>query len=142
MTALALPWTAVADPRVALPSRDIGTFFADNFERRTGQKLQIVTGDPTLATLISVGAASRPLVLSEREGNLPALATREDLSDKGGIVVWRTSDSTGTPPADVRAAFPDLVPEVPRVFERRVEGRLPQLRIGWAMIRPKAQTQP
>jgi hypothetical protein len=80
-------------------------------------------------------------VLGKRAGTLPALVSREELSDKGGIVVWRTTDSAGTPPSDLRTAFPDLVPEVPRVFERRVEGRLPQLRIGWAMIRPKAQTQ-
>jgi hypothetical protein len=31
--------------------------------------------------------------------------------------------------------FPDLVPEVPRAFERPVQGMLPLLRIGWAMIR-------
>jgi hypothetical protein len=35
--------------------------------------------------------------------------------------------------------FSGLVPEVPRVFERRVQGRLPLLRIGWAVIRPRAE---
>jgi len=34
--------------------------------------------------------------------------------------------------------FPGLVPEVPRVFERLVNGRQPLLRIGWAIVRPKA----
>ena len=35
-----------------------------------------------------------------------------------------------------RARFPDMVPEVPRSFDRSVQGRLPLLRIGWAVIRP------
>jgi len=29
------------------------------------------------------------------------------------------------------------VAEVPRAFERRMQGRLPLLRIGWAVIRPQ-----
>jgi len=141
MTAMLLPWTAVADPRVALPAKEMGRFFAENFERRTGQKLEIVTGDPELACLIAVGSPSRPFVFSGGAGQ-PQLLTQDAVFDKGAIVVWRATDSAGTPPIDIRTRFPDLVPEVPRVFERRVEGRLPQLRLGWAMIRPKAQTLP
>lgn len=142
MTAMLLPWTAVSDPAIALPARDMGRFFTENFERRTGQKLAFVAGDPSLAPLIAVGSPSRPAVVSSSETAQPQLATQDELFDKGAIVVWRATDSTGTPPIDIRTRFPELVPEVPRVFERRVEGRLPQLRLGWAMIRPKAQTLP
>jgi hypothetical protein len=53
-------------------------------------------------------------------------------------VVWPTTDTAGTPPADIKQDFPDIVPEVPRAFERGVQGRLPLLRIGWALIRPQA----
>jgi hypothetical protein len=45
--------------------------------------------------------------------------------------------STGTPPAALKARFPDMVAEVPRSFDRSVQGRLALLRIGWAVIRPK-----
>jgi hypothetical protein len=141
-TAMLLPWAAVADPRIALPAREMGRFFGENFERRTGQKFAFVTGDPTLTPLIAVGATSRPFVFGEDKPGQPQLSTQDELFDKGAIVVWRATDSTGTPPIDIRTRFPELVPEVPRVFERRVEGRLPQLRLGWAMIRPKAQTLP
>jgi hypothetical protein len=142
MTAMLLPWTAVADPRVALPAKDMGRFFTDSFERRTGQKLEFVTGDASLASLIAVGSASRPFVFGNVDAGQPQLSTQDELFNKGAIVVWRATDSAGTPPIEIRTRFPDLVPEVPRVFERRVEGRLPQLRLGWAMIRPKAQTLP
>jgi 4-amino-4-deoxy-L-arabinose transferase-like glycosyltransferase len=141
MTAMLLPWTAVADPRVAMPSKEMGRFFTENFERRTGQKLQFVTGEPALASLIAACSPSRPFVFGD-DPSLLNLQTQDDLFDKGAIVVWRATDSAGTPPIDIRTRFPDLVPEVPRVFERRVEGRLPQLRLGWAMIRPKAQMLP
>ncbi|MDT3684412.1 MAG: glycosyltransferase family 39 protein [Pseudorhodoplanes sp.] len=142
MTAMLLPWAAVADPRVAMPSKEMGRFFTENFERRTGQKLAFVTGDPALAALIAVGSPSRPFVFDAGDAGHLRLMTQDQLFDKGAIVIWRATDSAGTPPNDIRARFPGLVPEVPRVFERRIEGRLPQLRLGWAMIRPKAQTLP
>jgi hypothetical protein len=65
--------------------------------------------------------------------------TAEAVRSKGAIVVWPTADTAGTPPAEIKERFPDLVPEVPRAFERGVQGRLPLLRIGWAVIRPQAQ---
>jgi 4-amino-4-deoxy-L-arabinose transferase-like glycosyltransferase len=142
IAAMLVPWTALADPRVTLPAKEMGRFFTENFERRTGEKLEFVTGDPSLAALIAVGSPSRPLVFNNRDADQLRLLTQEQLFEKGAIVVWRATDSAGTPPIDIRTRFPDLVPEVPRIFERRVEGRLPQLRIGWALIRPKAQTLP
>jgi len=48
-------------------------------------------------------------------------------------------DTAGTPPLDVKARFPDLIPELPRAFERRVQGQLPLLRLGWGVIRPRSQ---
>ena len=53
-------------------------------------------------------------------------------------MVWRASDTVGTPPPDIARRFPGLVPEVPRAFEWLVTGRQPLLRIGWAIVRPKA----
>ena len=52
-------------------------------------------------------------------------------------MVWRASDTSGTPPAELAQRFPGLVPEVPRAFEWLVTGRQPLLRIGWAIVRPK-----
>ena len=52
-------------------------------------------------------------------------------------MLWPTNDTAGTPPPDIKARFADLVPEVPHTFERPVQGRLPLLRIGWAVIRPR-----
>jgi hypothetical protein len=37
----------------------------------------------------------------------------------------------------LKERFPAMVAEVPRSFDRSVQGRLPLLRIGWAMIRPR-----
>src|SRR5262249_4718816 len=64
------------------------------------------------------------------------------IKSKGAIVVWPTSDTAGTPPAEIKERFPDLVPEVPRAFERSVQGQLPLMRIGWAVIRPQGQAAP
>jgi hypothetical protein len=52
-------------------------------------------------------------------------------------VLWTATDAAGTPPAHLKARFPEMVAEVPRAFTRPVQGRLPLLRIGWAVIRPQ-----
>jgi hypothetical protein len=61
-----------------------------------------------------------------------------DARTQGAVIVWPATDTAGTPPAAIKASFPELVPEVPRAFERSVQGRLALLRIGWAVIRPQA----
>jgi hypothetical protein len=55
--------------------------------------------------------------------------------------VWPTADTAGTPPDSITARFPGIVPEVPRTFDRKIAGRLPPLRIGWAVIRPAADNR-
>jgi hypothetical protein len=52
------------------------------------------------------------------------------------VIVWPTLDTNPAPPPDIKAHFPDLIPEVPRTFARPVRGRLPPLLIGWGVIRP------
>jgi len=42
-------------------------------------------------------------------------------------------------PTSIVQHFPDLVAEVPHAFERPVQGRLPLIRIGWAMRRPGSE---
>ena len=131
-----LPWAAATDLKVALPARAMGHFFAESFERRTGRPLAIVTGDPRTAALIAVAAPSRPSVMFDAAPERSPWVTADDIRTKGAIVVWLAADTTPTPPPDIKAYFPDLVPEVPRAFDRPVQGRMAPLRIGWAVIRP------
>jgi hypothetical protein len=138
---LTFPWFGI-DLAVNQPAGPMARFFADSFARRVGKDLPIVTGDPRTAALIALGAASRPsLFLATTPAHSPWVSMR-DIRAKGAIVVWPTTDTAGTPPAAIQEDFPDLVPEVPRAFERTVQGRLPLLRIGWALIRPQAPDAP
>jgi len=136
-----LPWIASVDPQVALPANREGRFFAATFQRRTGKPLQYVTGDPRVAPLVALGAASRPHVYFAWAPTLSPWATSADLRAHGGVIVWVAADARGAPPAGLKAQFPDMVPEVPRAFARTVQGFLPLIRLGWAVIRPPA-TQP
>jgi hypothetical protein len=133
---LLVPWTAGADLRVEQPAKAMGRFFAENFERRTGRPLAVVTGDVDTATLIALAAPSRPSVYFDADPARSPWVTPSDIRNKGAVVVWRTADTTATPPPEIKARFPDLIPEVPRTFSRPVQGRLPALRIGWGVIRP------
>src|SRR5712672_2834940 len=136
LTTLLLPWTSSAEVATSLPATAIAHFFGDSFERRTNRPLRAVTGDAQLATLITLDAARPHLLLDTAPERTPWL-TLAKFNETCGVVVWRASDTVGTPPADIAQRFPGLVPEVPRAFEWPVTGRQPLLRIGWAIVRPK-----
>ncbi|MES2750451.1 MAG: glycosyltransferase family 39 protein [Pseudomonadota bacterium] len=131
------PWIGSAEVKTSLPASEIGTFFGENFERRTGRPLASVAGDPQLATLIGFAASARPHVLFDASPQQTPWLTPALFNETGGVVVWRAADTAGTPPDDILKRFPGLVPEVPRAFERLVRGRQSLLRIGWAIVRPQ-----
>jgi hypothetical protein len=135
-TTLFMPWTGGAEVPTSLPATAIARFFGDSFERRTNQRLRAVAGDPQLASLVSLDRGRPHLLLDATPERTPWLNAQK-FAETGGVVVWRASDTAGTPPADIRQRFPGLVPEVPRAFEWYVNGRQPLLRIGWAIVRPK-----
>jgi hypothetical protein len=136
VTTIFLPWTGGGEVATSLPARAIANFFGDSFERRTNHPLRAVAGDPQLAALISLDAARPHLLLDAAPERTPWLNLAK-FSETGGVVVWRATDTIGTPPADIAQRFPGLVPEVPRAFEWFVTGRQPLLRVGWAIVRPK-----
>jgi hypothetical protein len=136
-----LPWLNI-DLRVTQPAQAMARFFSESFERRTGAPLQIVTGEPRTAALVALGAPSRPSLYLSATPERSPWVTPDTIRAKGAIVVWPTTDTAGTPPAAIKESFPDLVPEVPRAFERSVQGRLPLIRIGWGLIRPQGQPVP
>ncbi|MGE3149479.1 MAG: glycosyltransferase family 39 protein [Pseudorhodoplanes sp.] len=134
-----LPWTIGVDLKIGQPADEIGRFFTDSFERRTGKPFTIVGGDPYLASLVALASSRRPSVYRETGVRRTAWVGRDVLTSQGAVLVWPANDMQGTPPPEIREKFPDLVPEIPRAFERRVQGRLPLLRIGWGVVRPQEQ---
>jgi 4-amino-4-deoxy-L-arabinose transferase-like glycosyltransferase len=133
-----LPWTVGADLNTAQPADEMGRYFADTFQRRTGRPLAIVAGDPRAAALVALGAPSRPSVYIDAAPDRSPWVTSDEIRRKGAVLVWPTTATAGAPPAEIRARFPDLTPELPRAFGRRpVQGRLPLVRLGWAVIRPQ-----
>jgi len=131
-----LPWTTGTDLKVAQPANAMGLFFADSFARRTGRPLAIVGGDVRIAELVALGAPNRPSVYFDADpGGAPSISPAT-VRDKGAVIVWPAADTNPAPPAEIKAHFPDLIPEVPHTFARPVRGRLPPLLIGWGVIRP------
>jgi hypothetical protein len=135
-TTIFLPWSVSGEVATSMPATTIARFFGDSFERRTNQRLRAVAGDAELATLIALDNGRPHLLLDATPSRTPWLNLTK-FGESGGVVVWRASDTSGTPPADIAQRFPGLVPEVPRAFEWFVAGRQPLLRVGWAIVRPK-----
>jgi hypothetical protein len=91
----------------------------------------------SIAALISLTAPSRPSLYLESAPEYLPKVTRRDIEERGAIVVWPTADVGGKPPAEILRQFPNLVAEVPQAFTRRFQGRMPLMRLGWSMIRPR-----
>jgi hypothetical protein len=132
-----LPWTAAVDLEVSKPANAMGQFFTETFRRRTGKPLAIVIGDVRTAGLVALASPDRPSLYVDAAPALAPWLSDEAVREKGAILTWTATDAAGTPPAALKARFPDMVAEVPRSFDRSVQGRLPLLRIGWAVIRPR-----
>jgi hypothetical protein len=132
-----LPWTVAVDLEVSKPANAMGQFFTETFRRRTGKPLAIVVGDARTAGLVALASPDRPSLYVEGSPALAPWLTDEAVREKGAILAWTATDTAGTPPAALKARFPDMVAEVPRSFDRSVQGRLPLLRIGWSVIRPR-----
>ncbi|MPZ37303.1 MAG: hypothetical protein GEU95_04440 [Rhizobiales bacterium] len=137
----AAPWLGV-DLNVNKPAPQIAQFFSESFQRRTGAPLAVVAGAPRTAALISLGSPSRPSLFLDATPERTPWVTFDDVRRKGAVIVWPTTDPTGAPPPEIKQRFPDIAPDVTRVFERLVAGRLPVLRYGWALIRPQAEEKP
>jgi hypothetical protein len=135
-TIIVVPWTLAVELKSAQPAGQMGEFFGRTFQNRTGKPLAIVTGDARLATLVAFAAPSRPSYYDLAAPVRTPWVTPDDIRKRGLIVVWPVADTQGLPPADIKARFPDLVPEIPRSFGHTNQGMLPLARIGWGMIRP------
>jgi hypothetical protein len=132
-----MPWIAGKDLAIAQPGNAEGRFFADSYQRRTGQPLKYVTGDARIAPLVALASPSRPHVYFDWAPQRSPWANVTTMREQGGLLVWPTPENTTQPPATLRAQFSDLVAEVPRSFARAVQGFLPLIRIGWAVVRPE-----
>ena len=135
MSLVVLPWIVARDRQVLRPADEIGRFFTETFERRIGKPLTIVAGDSEIAALVALDPDTRPSLLMDAPVRSRWVSVA-DAKANGAVIVWPATDTPGTPPASIKEAFPDLVVEVPRGFERK--GRLPPLRIGWGIVRPQA----
>ena len=126
---------------MAQPAKAEGRFFADNFQRRTGKPLDYVAGDERLAPLVALAAPSRPHVYFDWAPQRSPWATAADVRKAGGVLVWPATAASTAPPARLKTQFPAMVPEVPRSFARAVQGLLPLIRLGWAVLRPQGDEQ-
>ncbi|WP_420131598.1 glycosyltransferase family 39 protein [Rhodopseudomonas sp.] len=136
--AIVQPWLSPTSLQTSLPAKDIARYFGESFERRTGRPLPAVAGDPELAELIAMGPSRPHLFLDATPARTPWV-TADTFREHGGVVVWRAADTAGKPPAEILARFPEIVPELPRPFDRLINGRQPLLRIGWAIVRPRGR---
>src|SRR5437868_10630254 len=107
------------------PANALGQTFTETFHRRTGKPLGIVVGDAHIGGLVALASPDRPSLFIDASRERAPWIRESDIAEKGAVVVWPLTDPSGRPPASISARFPDLVAEVPRAFERALQGNLP-----------------
>jgi hypothetical protein len=120
---------------VSEPAKAIGRYFSDESHRRTGQPLAIAAGEPRLAALVALKSRPRASLYLDATPARSPWITPDDIGRKGAVVVWSAPDTTGPPPPELSERFPELVPDIPRAFDRFTLGGGPRLRIGWGIQR-------
>ena len=100
------PWIVAADLQIGRPADEMGQFFGDSFARRTGRPLAVVAGDPTLASLVALGAPSRPSLYLESAPDDRPRVTRQDIAEKGAVIVWPATDTRAGRRPRSRGSFP------------------------------------
>jgi 4-amino-4-deoxy-L-arabinose transferase-like glycosyltransferase len=120
---------------VSEPAKAMGRYFSDEFHRRTGQPLAIAAGEQRLAALVALKSRPRASLYLDATPERSPWVTGDDIRRKGAVVVWSAGDTTGTPPTEIAERFPELVPDIPRAFDRFTLGGGPRLRIGWGIQR-------
>ncbi len=130
-----VPWIVGRDLRIAQPAKAEAQFLAENYQRRTGKPLAYVTGDERLAPLIALMMPGRPRVFFAWAPKRSPWISVDDVAAQGSVLVW-PAEVSGQPPATLKTQFPDMVAELPRAFDRAVQGRLPPVRLGWSVLRP------
>jgi hypothetical protein len=138
---LVLPWLGISGVEVARPAAAMGRFFAESFARSTGTQLTIIAGEPRSAALAALGAPTRPSLYFDATPERSPWVSEAEFRRRGAVLVWPSASPNVQVPADIRARFPALLAQVPRGFERTVQGRLPPLLIGWGLLRPEERGQ-
>jgi hypothetical protein len=136
----ALPWLFAFPSAHQIDARTLGAAGHDLFARRTGKPLAYVIGEGEAARALALAANDRPHFLSfERLESLGA-ADRAAIESAGALIVW--SRRPGEVPDQASVIAADLTPETPLDVPWRIAGRLPQQRLGLAVLRPRAVPEP
>jgi hypothetical protein len=138
---LVLPWLGISGVDVARPTAPMGRFFAESFARSTSAPLTIIAGEPRTAALVALGAPTRPSLYFDAAPERSPWVSEAELRRRGAVLVWPSPSPNVQVPPDIGARFPSLLAQVPRGFERAVEGRLPPVLIGWGLLRPDDRGQ-
>lgn len=138
LTALALPYTRSQGADTNWPSADIARWFTEVYRIRTDQQLAIVAGDGWTGGTLVLASRDQPRLYLDADPARAPWITDDAVARAGVLAVWRVDGGNANPPPSLRARFPGMTVETPRSFEWAIAGRLPPIRIGWAVIPPRA----
>ena len=137
LMALAAPYGRGPGADTNWPSSEIARWFTEVYRIRTGQPLALVAGDVWTGGTLALASHDRPQLYPDGNSARTPWITEETVARAGVLVVWRIEGANPHPPVSLRTRFPGMTIEAPRSFEWAIAGRLPPIRIGWAVIPPR-----
>ncbi|MCS0501008.1 glycosyltransferase family 39 protein [Ancylobacter mangrovi] len=138
LVTLGAPQVGRRGQAVNFPARAVAGPLTEAATRRLGHPPGAIGGVTALAAPIALASSARP-VLMPQAGPAQASATVNHLAaHEGMVLVWPVLSANGGPPYGLRELWPDLQPQAPIVVPWAIAGRLDPVRVGWAVVPPRA----
>jgi hypothetical protein len=118
------------------PGQDIAGALTREWSQRYQAPLAYVVGDTWLASNVHFYSPDRPSVFTEGDPNQAPYVDPAHVSQTGALLVWWIAESKEMP-AHLRQKFPDAIEQPALSFSYRA-GRQPPIRLGWAVLPPRA----
>ncbi len=137
-TALTAPWIEQGRS-TNWPARDAARYMTGVYHTRTGRPLRFIAGSELEASALALMSRDRPRVfIADDPARSPWIA-RAEIEASGAIAVWEIDGAVTEPPPALVANLPPLVAESPLTLRWVRPGSLDFVRLGWAIIPPKAE---
>lgn len=134
--ALSAPYTGERGRATNWPAAAASRFVTDVFRTRTGNSLEFVVGELTLASTVALLSRDRPHVFVDGDRRRSPWIDEAKLRSSGAVVIWRIEGANAAPPPSLSGNLPPLTLEAP-VSNRWVRpGSLDFARFGWAIVAP------
>ena len=138
---LALPHLNHRAKRGHYPGRQIASELNDYWKKRFGTGIPAVAGNAWVAGNVSVYTPSDPPVFTDAAFEFGYMGETETVRATGAVILWDIQKQGEECPAFYCGLFHEAVVQPPIRMPHLTGADVPEARVGWAVLAPKAEAR-